>query len=208
MLSKARLVTASETDKARDWNESRIKELTGGDLVSARYMRQDFFTYRPQFKLLIAGNHLPRLGAVTHAMIRRIVILPFSHKPAAPDKGLAEKLKSEYPAILKWMVKGAVKWYQTGLMLPAAVTEATEEYLGLQDVFNRWLEDNCIVNSNEASLFVCTADLFSSWKSYAATRNHSVGSLSDFAEQLSSHGIKSTRTKQVRGYSGIQLRVT
>ena len=81
MLSKARLVTASETDKGRDWNESRIKELTGGDLVSARYMRQDFFTYRPQFKLLIAGNHLPRLGAVTHAMIRRIVILPFIPNP-------------------------------------------------------------------------------------------------------------------------------
>lgn len=107
MLKGARLVTASETEEGRAWAEARIKALTGGDPITARFMRQDNFTFRPQFKLTIAGNHAPALRNVDEAMRRRFNIAPFVIKPAAPDRDLEEKLKAEWPQILAWMIDGA-----------------------------------------------------------------------------------------------------
>ena len=81
MLHGARLVTASETEEGRSWAESRIKQLTGGDPITARYMREDFFTYRPQFKLTLLGNHKPALRHVDEAVRRRFNIVPFTRQP-------------------------------------------------------------------------------------------------------------------------------
>ena len=78
MLQGARMVFAQETESGRAWAESKIKSLTGGDPVTARFMRQDFFTYTPKFKLLISGNHLPKLKNVDEAMRRRLHLLPFT----------------------------------------------------------------------------------------------------------------------------------
>ena len=85
MLRGARLVTAAETEEGRAWAETRIKQLTGGDPISARFMRQDFFTYKPTFKLMIIGNHEPALRNVDDAARRRINIVPFIRKPAVID---------------------------------------------------------------------------------------------------------------------------
>jgi putative DNA primase/helicase len=108
MLRGARLVSVSETEEGRAWTESRIKQLTGGDPISARFMRQDFFEYRPQFKLLIIGNHKPSLRNVADAARRRFNLIPFIHKPETPDRQLEEKLKSEWPGILRWAINGAL----------------------------------------------------------------------------------------------------
>jgi putative DNA primase/helicase len=78
MLRGARMVTATETEEGRRWAESRIKTLTGGDRVSARFMRQDFFEYVPQFKLIISGNHKPGLRSVDEAIRRRFHLIPFT----------------------------------------------------------------------------------------------------------------------------------
>jgi putative DNA primase/helicase len=83
-LRGARLVSATETEEGRAWAESKIKQMTGGDTIAARFMRQDFFEYRPQFKLTIVGNHKPRLRNVDDAIRRRINIVPFEHKPNRP----------------------------------------------------------------------------------------------------------------------------
>jgi putative DNA primase/helicase len=95
MLRSARLVTASETEKGRAWAEAQIKQLTGGDLIAARFMRQDNFTFRPQFKMTIVGNHRPSLRTVDDAARRRFNLVPFTYKPAAPDQELERKLKPE-----------------------------------------------------------------------------------------------------------------
>ena len=100
MLRGARLVTAQETEEGRRWAEARIKALTGGDPITARFMRQDFFTYQPQFKLFVAGNHKPSLRNIDDAIRRRLHLIPFTFKPARPDRDLPEKLKPEWPAIL------------------------------------------------------------------------------------------------------------
>jgi putative DNA primase/helicase len=94
MLRGARLVTASETEEGRAWAESRIKQLTGGEPITARFMRQDFFTFVPNFKLLIVGNHKPVLRNVDEAARRRFRIVPFTRKPANPDPRLADKLRN------------------------------------------------------------------------------------------------------------------
>jgi putative DNA primase/helicase len=101
MLRGARLVAAQETEEGSRWAESRIKALTGGDPITARFMRQDFFTYTPQFKLLIAGNHKPGLRNIDEAIRRRFHLLPFTVRipPEERDPNLFDKLKAEWPAI-------------------------------------------------------------------------------------------------------------
>ncbi len=143
MLRGARLVTASETEEGRTWAETRIKQMTGGDLISARFMRQDFFTYRPQFKLTIIGNHKPVLRNVDDAARRRFNLAPFVHKPPQPDRDLELKLREEAPAILRWMIEGCLTWQKNGLVRPESVVAATSAYFEAQDLFGQWLEDHC-----------------------------------------------------------------
>jgi putative DNA primase/helicase len=132
MLRGARLVTATETEEGRAWAEARIKQMTGGDPVTARFMRQDFFTYTPQFKLTIAGNHKPALKNVDDAARRRFNIVPFLHTPPQPDKHLEEKLQREWPGILRWMIDGCLDWQRAGLVRPKVVADATAEYFEAQ----------------------------------------------------------------------------
>jgi putative DNA primase/helicase len=146
MLRGARLVTASETEAGKAWAEARIKQITGGDPITARFMRQDFFTYMPQFKLTIIGNHKPTLHNIDEAARRRFNIVPFTRKPAISDPQLGEKLMAEAPGILQWMIEGCLDWQKNGLVRPASVTEATDEYFSDQEVFPRWLEEECITH--------------------------------------------------------------
>src|SRR5512132_270627 len=114
MLRGARLVSAQETQEGRRWAE---EALTGGDPITVRFMRQDFFTYIPQFKLLIAGNHKPGLQGVDEAMRRRLNLIPFAitSPPKERDLRLPEKLRAEWPAILRWAIDGCLEWRRRGL---------------------------------------------------------------------------------------------
>lgn len=131
MLRGARLVTANETEQGRRLAEARIKSVTGGDPITARQMRQDPFTFFPQFKLAMAGNHKPGLSGVDEAIRRRIHLIPFAVKIPEEDRDqdLPEKLKAEWPGILAWMIEGCLKWQAIGLKPPDAVKKATEIYL-------------------------------------------------------------------------------
>src|SRR5215211_988224 len=102
-LRGARLVIATETQAGRAWDEAKIKAITGGEKQTARFMRQDFFDFDPTFKLLISGNHKPHLRNVDEAMRRRLLLVPFTVQipKAERDPKLMEKLKSEWPAILR-----------------------------------------------------------------------------------------------------------
>lgn len=146
MLRGARLVSASETEEGRAWAESRIKQMTGGDPITARFMRQDNFTFLPQFKLTIVGNHKPVLKNVDDAARRRFNIVPFIHKPNSPDKDLEFKLQEEWPGILHWMIEGCLEWQREGMFRPAVVREATAEYFEAQDTFGQWLAERCILD--------------------------------------------------------------
>ena len=174
MLRGARLVAASETEEDRAWAESRIKQLTGGDPVTARFMRQDFFTYTPAFKLTIVGNHQPALRNVDDAARRRFNILPFTRKPVRPDRHLEEKLQAEWPGILRWMIRGCLDWQENGLVRPASVVAATEDYFSEQNLFAQWLAAECEVDPAK-EFWEKTVDLFKSWSDYAKAAGEQPG---------------------------------
>jgi putative DNA primase/helicase len=206
MLRGARLVTASETEAGRAWAESRIKQLTGGDKISARLMRHDFFEFTPQFKLLIAGNHKPSLRSVDEAMRRRFLLLPFliTVPEALRDPDLTEKLKAEWPGILAWMIAGCFDWQERGLRPPAAVLLATKTYLEAEDAFRLWLAD---ATTRDANAWEATRELFSSWTSWALAAGEMVGDEKSFAGALEAAGfVGGKNTEQTkRGFRGLKL---
>lgn len=202
-LRGARLVTAVETEEGRRWAESRIKALTGGDTISARFMRQDFFDFKPQFKLIIAGNHKPGLRVVDEAIRRRFNLIPFAVTiPAAERDGeLTEKLKLEWPGILRWMIQGCLMWQNTGLCPPRAVADATDAYLEAEDAFSAWRKARCVLKATGTEK---AATLYASWKAWCEGEGEKVGSQKRFSQMLA-RGFDSRRTPHGREYMGLQL---
>jgi putative DNA primase/helicase len=204
-LRGARFVGATETEQGRRWNESKIKEITGGDRVSARFMRQDFFTYLPQFKLVIAGNHKPAIRNIDEAMRRRLHLIPFTITvpPEKRDKQLQAKLLIERNAIFEWGVQGCLAWQREGLIAPDSVVSATKEYFESEDALGRWLEERCVRVKTARSL---TSELFSDWKQWADAAGEFVGSQRRFSDLLLTRGLEKWRNSAgVRGYQGVGL---
>ncbi len=205
-LLGARMVTAAETERGRRWNEARIKRLTGGDPIPARFMRQDFFTFTPEFKLTVTGNHAPLVDATDDALRRRLIVVPFTQKPRQADHGLREKLKLEWPGILRWMIDGALLWQRIGLTPPAAANRATDDVFGAGDLLGRFLGDECDTAPGNDGLWCPTAGLYSKFSDYARAAGEIPGTQRDFTDSLKKRGFENTRKNQGRGWSGIQLR--
>jgi putative DNA primase/helicase len=206
-LRGARLVTSQETEEGRRWAESKIKALTGGDPISARFMRQDFFTYIPAFKLVIAGNHKPGLRRVDEAIRRRFHLVPFTVtiEEGRRDQRLPEKLRAEWPGILQWMIEGCIAWRRDGLNPPTIVRNATDAYLADEDATGRWIEECCAV---DPIYFETAAALFASWRAWAEAAGEYVGSQKRISQTLSAHGFEPGREghTSTRGFRGIALR--
>jgi putative DNA primase/helicase len=192
-LNGARLVVAQETQKGRRWDETKIKALTGGDKITARFMRQDFFDFTPKFKLFICGNHKPRLNSVDEAIRRRMLLVPFTVQiPVAErDKDLPEKLKAEWSAILRWCIDGCLEWQRDGLNPPAIVRDATDAYFSEQDTLQQWLDEYTEDGGDFA--FTRSSELFASWKAWCEPRNMKAGSANAFSTALSDKGFHRTR---------------
>ncbi|MDP2431812.1 MAG: phage/plasmid primase, P4 family [Pseudomonadota bacterium] len=205
-LRGARFVAATETEQGRRWKESKLKEITGGDRVSARFMRQDYFTYTPQFKLLIAGNHKPAIRNIDEAMRRRLHLIPFALTvpPEKRDPKLQERLLTERDGILAWVVEGCLAWQREGLKPPKVVVEATNEYFEAEDILGRWLEECCVQHPNAKAL---TVDLFNSWKDWSEANGEFVGTQRRFADLLLTKGFQKWRNAVgSRGYQGIGVK--
>jgi putative DNA primase/helicase len=205
-LHGPRMAVASETEKGSKWAENRIKGLTGQDTLTARYMRENSFDFRPQFKLTIFGNNAPSLSDVDSAIRRRFLILPFSRKPARKDVTLADKLKAEWPGILSWMIQGCLDWQANGLVRPDVVNAATESYFAEQDTFGKWIADCCEVGVGKAET---TEVLYQSWQRYAYGVSEEAGSkLRAFPERMEQRGFKPGEkigATRGRGFKGVRL---
>jgi putative DNA primase/helicase len=208
-LHAARLVTAVETEEGRRWAESKIKSLTGGDKISARFMRQDFFEFTPVFKLIIVGNHRPGLRSVDDAIRRRFHLIPFTVTIPEPERDgqLGEKLKAEWPAILQWMIDGCLAWQRDGLCPPEAVRSATAAYLEAEDALAAWIEDAA---EPDADAFELTTALYRSWKAWADRAGEHPGTLRKFSQRLEDRGeafgvSKGRNGSGQRGFTGLSV---
>jgi putative DNA primase/helicase len=181
--------------------------LTGGDAVTARFMRKDFFTYTPQFKLTIVGNHKPLLRNVDEAARRRFNLVPFTRRPSHPDRALETKLEQEWPSILRWMIEGCGDWLANGLIRPESVRAATAAYFDSQDLLGQWLEEECDCEPGNQYKQATTAILFEAWSAYAHRAGEDPSSKKSFSEQMQKRGFESHRgSGGVRGFRGVRLR--
>jgi putative DNA primase/helicase len=201
-------VTAVETEDGRWWAEAKIKSLTGGDKITARFMRQNFFEFTPQFKLVIAGNHRPGLRNVDEAIRRRLHLVPFTVTipESERDSRLLEKLKAEYSGILAWAVEGCIAWQREGLNPPAVVRNATAEYLAAEDAIGRWLDDCCVIRP---ACWTAGAALFGSYLEWCERAGERPRSQKLLTQALEARGFSQDRAriggKQGRGFAGIGL---
>lgn len=203
MLAGARLVAANETEQGRAWAEAELKSLTGGDRITARFMHKNPFTFQPAFKLLIVGNHRPTIQSVDDAMRRRLVLVPFTRKPAVPDPELEHKLRAESPAILRWMIDGCLDWQANGLPRPAAIAAATADYFETQDSVGLWLSEYCEVGP---TLHDSSRALFQSWEAFQHAAGEQPGSGKSLTETLKKRGFEQFRSSLYRGFRGLRVR--
>lgn len=206
-LRGVRLALGSETESGTRWAEARIKSLTGGDPIAARFMRQDYFEFAPTFKLFVVGNHRPSLRGVDEAIRRRFHLVPFTVTIPVNERDgkLPEKLQPEWPAILRWALDGCLAWQREGLNPPKIVTAATEDYLAAEDAFRSWVDDCTMPDPNA---WESSAALYTSWKRWAEIAGEHVGSQKRFAQTLMDHGYKPSRSgakQRTKGYVGLQL---
>jgi putative DNA primase/helicase len=201
-LRGARLVVASETEKGRAWAEARLKGMVAGDPISCQHMRREWFTYTPEFKVIVIGNNRPTIRNPDEAMRARLHLVPFNAfiPEAERDKRLAHKLQKEWPAILRWMIDGCIQWQKDGhLKPPPAVADASAEYFEAEDTFAAWksehLEEEFLANRFETS-----ADLFRSWRQWSDQNGSRPGTHTEFAESLKKHF-----TKGVEGHDNIRV---
>jgi putative DNA primase/helicase len=145
-LVGVRMAVSQEVEEGRRLAESTVKQLTGGDTVKARFMRQDFFEFRPTHKLWLCANHRPFVRGTDHAIWRRIRLIPFTVTipPEQQDKQLGDKLADELPGILNWAVAGCLQWQREGLGAPATVNDATSAYRNENDTIGRFIDECCV----------------------------------------------------------------
>lgn len=146
-LAGARFVYASETQEGRSLAVSKIKDMTGGETLTARALHRDPFEFRPCWKLWLSGNHKPVIKDSTISTWRRIRLIPFSQTipEEERDPDLAYKLEAELPGILAWAVRGCLSWQADGIKAPDVVSHATREYRENQDVIGNFVRDCCYI---------------------------------------------------------------
>ena len=205
-LMGRRMALSSEIEDGAYWAESRIKELTGDEKISARFMRKDFFEFSITHKHLICGNYKPRLRGDDPAMARRMILIPFDRSFAGSqrDPHLLQKLQAELPGVLAWAIEGARIWYREGLSIPDHISRASDAYMREQDDISGWVEDCCIADPSVESPARELYRSYSEWKLNAGEHPQSERA---FAQRLERQ-FKRIRKNSYRGFSGIQLRPT
>lgn len=204
-LQGKRLAVSNELEEGSFWAEARIKELTGDETLTARFMRQDNFTFTMTHKHLIAGNHKPRLKGGDPAMARRMVLMPFGQKfeGSAKDPRLPEKLKAEAPGIMAWAVQGAVKWYADGLAIPSNVEAASRDYMAEHDDIGMWIEECCETMSH---LKARSSDLYASFRRWKQSRGEHEPSQTVWGEKMTLvPGLTKVTVKGIKTLKGIDL---
>jgi len=208
-LAGMRFVSSVEVDEGKQLAEGIVKQVTGGDRIVARFLYQEAFEYRPQFKLWLAANHAPRVSDVDEAIWRRILRVPFEH--TVPEEKRDPKVKAALTdtacsgsAILAWLVQGCLAWQRQRLGVPASVKRSTEAY---REEVNRvldFIEDRCVVEEGARQPF---SDLYSAYQNWCKDMGERPLSHRAFGERLTAQGFSAAKSNGQRVRIGILIRV-
>lgn len=171
-LKSARLVTCAEPTEGVRLNEGLVKQLTGGDKVTCRYLYGDEFEYEPEFKIWVATNHKPVVRGTDNGIWRRLRLIPFEYVVPADkvDKNLKYKLGAEMPQILRWAVEGCIAYKQEGLGLPQCVRQATNDYKAEMDIIATFMDENVEITNNQDDT-MSAMQLYDIYKAWAKSNN-------------------------------------
>jgi putative DNA primase/helicase len=215
-LKGARMVLTTETEANARLAESKIKAMTGGDRVSARFMRQDFFEFTPTWKIIISTNHRPKISGGDYGIWRRVILIPFDFVPPRPDHDLSNRLWEEREGILAWMVKGAKKWADDGggrggLRVPEVLLKETQDYREDEDIVGRFISEGCYseteIRDRRLPLEVRAADMYMAFKAWAEKEGEAYYAkitMTVFGRAMRERGQESKRLSSGKYYYGIQ----
>lgn len=210
-LFGARAVACQEAKKGRRWDEALLKRLTGGDTLKVRRMREDFWEFCPSHKLFVSANHRPQVRGTDNAIWRRILLVPFlvTIPEGERDKDLPEKLRKEWPGILRWALEGCLIWQRSGLLPPSQVRAATDAYRQEQDLLGPFLQEVCVLHD---AARVSRAELRRAYEAWCRDSGEDPVSPRHLAEILREHGVTDGKVRHpetrlpVDGWRGIRLK--
>lgn len=203
-LKAVRLVSVSEIGEGKRLDEELIKQLTGSDRISARFMRAEWFDFLPVFKIWMTGNYKPVIRGQDKAIWRRVKLIPFNYSvpKEKQDPNLMTKLWDERSGILAWMILGAMKWRQERLGDVAAITEAVESYREEMDVLGEYL-GQCTVSGS--ALSVSSKSLYSSYERWAKANGMKPLTSTMFGRKIKDRGFEIKHTERGNICKGLTL---
>lgn len=207
-LEGRRLVVCSEIEQGRMWAESVIKRITGDTTITARRMKQDFFTFSATHKLIVAANTRPAVRGTDHGIWRRMRLIPWTViiPDEEQDRELPNRLlANEAPGILAWLVRGCLAWQRLGLGRSVAIEAATTAYRAEEDVLGRWIDDRCVLGETH---WWSSEGLYKDYKTWCSEEgiDKPWTRRTWHARMCERDGIEDKRTMLARGLQGIQLR--
>ncbi|MFE3144778.1 phage/plasmid primase, P4 family [Streptomyces scopuliridis] len=203
-----RMVMASETEKYNRLAESLVKQLTGGDAITARFLHQNPFTFTPRFLLQVAGNYKPAIVSQDYGIWRRVKLIPWeaSFRGSSADTRLPEKLKAEARGILAWAVRGAQEWAAHGLGEPATVVEATEEYRQSEDRLAEFIEAALVVEPGATISPTELRRAYQQWAQESGLTSKETLAGWSISVEMESRKFPKRRTSSRRFHEGIRLK--
>jgi putative DNA primase/helicase len=195
---------SNEVEEGSRMSESLIKQMTGSDVISARFLFKEFFDFLPQFKIFIAGNHQPVIRGTDDGIWRRLHLVPFTVTipPEERDKSLPEKLRAELPGILNWAIRGCLEWQKVGIRRPRKIVEAVAEYKKEMDILGQWIDERCAPAVNAK---VQASAAYDDYRNWAIRSGYQVLSINAFGRRLKER-YRKEHTRDGTFYIGLQLK--
>lgn len=203
-LRGVRLAMMNETGQGARFDEAKLKDLTGGDRLTARFLHAEFFDFRPTHKLIIRGNHKPAITGTDEGIWRRLRLIPFNVVIPTEDRDpyLLDKLRAELPGVLRWAVEGCLSWQRDGLKPPAAVLAAVSTYRDEADTLGRFIAESCTVRN----LAQVKASAFQrAYATFCRDADERPIPSKDLPAELERRGFHYQRTNTARLYLGLEL---
>ena len=206
-LKGARLVTTTEVEQGKALSESIIKQITGEDILTARFLYSEYFSFKPTFKIFMATNHKPKIKGADNGIWRRIKMIPFTVTipPEQRDKKLSEKLMAENSGILNWLLKGYAMWAKEGLGEPEAVKEANEEYRMDMDSVGTFVNE-CLNIDASMSWRLPNKLMYETYLKWCNRSNERVMSQKWLSIQLQEKGFKRCVSNGMRFWLGLGVK--